>query len=49
MVGGQVTYITKCDKCYYKLWQFYYNVQRLLQSATEEGNNALLPSESLTS
>ena len=34
---------TKCDKCYYKVWQFYYKVQRLLQSATEEGNNALLP------
>ena len=27
-------YITKCDKCYHKLRQF----------ATEEGNNALLPS-----
>ena len=45
MVGGQVNYVTKCDKFYYKVWQFYYKVQRLLQSATEEGNNALLPSD----
>ena len=33
-------FITKCDKCYYKVhsyykvWQFYYKVRRLLQSAT---------------
>ena len=29
-------FITKCDS-YYKVWQFYYKVRRLLQSATVQG------------
>ena len=35
-------FFTKCDKCHYKVRQFYYKVRRLLQSATEHSMNGLL-------
>ena len=33
LLQSATSVITKCDRCY-KVWQFYYKVRRLLQSAT---------------